>query len=117
MTGHTIITDIDVLADDFFIRIVVNLASAPMKERFLCKCPPSFQSWTDYDDILSEAGKQITEDEFDMCISSILGIVEGFGGKTTSEIFKSIVERPQTPTDLFSVMLMPLDDYHHDDDT
>ena len=103
--------DLDVLADDYFIRFKVNFETDEIKKIFMEQSKSSIYEWLeimDDDDNYYPPRKRIHLEDVDHCIRTIKNIMESFLHKTTSEIYAMA---QSIHHDFLTVIIIPLDDY------
>jgi len=94
--------DIDVLADDFFVRFIVDFEHDDIQKSFLQKQPGT--QWFATSDV---ANTRIDNHDVDECILAIQEAIHKLGNKTTSEIY-GLAHTTHHP--FFTMTTVPLHD-------
>lgn len=106
--------DVDVLADDYFIRFMVDFESDEVQNHFFHKFrDSSISTWNEwnkiiYNSMFDRTKSKIGIDDVDDCISTINEIIQSFYDKTTSDIYRMVNRIDHA---FLTVITLPLDDF------
>lgn len=85
----SIAIDLDVLADDYFIRFIIDFESDAIKQKFCDKIKDSSIHYLEIRDNYELSQKSKVND-VDNCIFTLDNMIHSFFHKTTSEIFEMV---------------------------